>query len=105
MTLKKQSSLLSQEYLAKNTPDYGDPETSLKQIYLQTLSLIEEKLDKEYVQVHDQLIKEIREEDYEKRLNFLFNHEKLSDVWKDGEGKKLMSHQLRHCPQSLFQNF
>ena len=52
-------------------PNYGDPEESLKQVYLKVLDYLEENLKKEYVQIHAQLIKEIREEDYEKRLVFL----------------------------------
>jgi len=70
--------------------EYGNAETSLKQIYLQTLDFLEEKLGAEYVKYHDQLIQEIREENYEKRLVFLFQQEKLKDFWKDAVGQKLL---------------
>ena len=77
-------------------PNYGDPEESLKQVYLKVLDYLEENLKKEYVQIHAQLIKEIREEDYEKRLVFLFEHDKLSKLWSEEKGKELMSQaQLR----------
>jgi hypothetical protein len=71
-------------------PNYGDPEISLKQVYLQVLDYLEEKLGDRYVKIHDQLIQEIRDDDYEKRLVFLFQHKDLADCWKDDVALKLM---------------
>ena len=79
-----------------STPNFGEPDISLKQVYLKALNYLEPKLGDDYVKIHDQLMQEIRDEDYEKRLVFLFEHNKLNRYWKEEEGKQIMTQaQLR----------
>jgi hypothetical protein len=64
-------------------PDYGDPETSLKQIYLEILKSLETQLGDAYINFHEQLLQEVRDEDYEKRLCYIFRHDLVKPVCSD----------------------
>lgn len=63
--------------------DYGDPELSLKQIYLKILSALEGNLGDSYVAFHEKLLDSVRDEDYEKRLSWLFDQQETQDLISD----------------------
>lgn len=60
-----------------------DPETSLKQIYLEILKDIEKSMGEAYLDFHDKLLKEDKSEDYEKRLVYIFNCPDIKKHIKD----------------------
>lgn len=64
-------------------PDYGDPETSLKQIYLEILKSLETKLAGDYINFHEQLLQDVRDEDYEKRLCYIFRSDLVKPIYTE----------------------
>ena len=68
--------------------DYGDPELTLKQIYLEVLSSLEEKLADQYIPFHEKLLDSVREEDYEKRLAWLFDQDETQKAVDSSEELK-----------------
>lgn len=57
----------------------NDPSESLKQIYLSILKELENELGEAYISFHDKLLKDIKSEDYEKRIINIANNESIKD--------------------------
>jgi hypothetical protein len=78
-------------------PQYGEPLKTMKQVYLEILEQLQAQLGAGYVNFHEELIREVREEDYEKRLCYIFDHETIKKLLTtDVELKnKFLSAQLR----------
>lgn len=57
-----------------------DDSNSIKQIYLQILSKLEKILKDDYIHLHEKLIREVSDEDYEHRLTFLYSCKEVADI-------------------------
>lgn len=66
----------------KSLQSYGDPELTIKQIYLELLKKLEEHLKNDYIKFHEKLLAENREENYEQRLSYLFSHDDVKKILK-----------------------
>jgi hypothetical protein len=61
--------------------EYGDPEKTLKQLYLEVLSSLKNLLEeKSYIETHENLLKEVREENYEERLCHLYKNTNVKEL-------------------------
>ena len=60
--------------------NYGEPAKTVKQLYLEILTKLQGHLGQDYVNLHEELLRAVREEDYEKRLCFLFDHQKIKPL-------------------------
>jgi len=56
---------------------FGDPDLSIKQLYLKVLSFLEAHLADKYVTFHEKLLDSVRDENYEKRLAWLFDQQEV----------------------------
>lgn len=78
-------------------PEYGDTDITIKQLYLEILKKCESDLGDQYIPFHENLLKEVRDENYEERLCFLFNQKEVKAlVEKDAEANAIfLKAQLR----------
>ena len=84
--------VIESEILGYDQPmNYGDPKVTIKQLYLQILSKLKATLgEKDYIQLHEGLLKDVREENYEERLCYLYEKAEVKTLLtKDVEAQEL----------------